>query len=118
MQLLQSAFIPALLAWTGLYALYKGVDVFPTFLHGAKKGLQTAVGILPTMVGMLTVVYMLRASGAIDLAAALLAPVFQFSAFPRNARRWPCSNRSPAAGDWRSAAKSCSAAARTAMPDG
>ena len=43
MQLLQSAFIPALLAWTGLYALYKGVDVFPTFLHGAKKGLQTAV---------------------------------------------------------------------------
>ena len=74
MQLLQSAFIPALLAWTGLYALYKGVDVFPTFLHGAKKGLQTAVGILPTMVGMLTVVYMLRASGAIDLAAALLAP--------------------------------------------
>ena len=73
MQLLQSAFIPALLAWTGLYALYKGVDVFPTFLHGAKKGLQTAVGILPTMVGMLTVVYMLRASGAIDLAAALLA---------------------------------------------
>ena len=47
MQLLQSAFIPALLAWTGLYALYKGVDVFPTFLHGAKKGLQTAVGILP-----------------------------------------------------------------------
>lgn len=83
MQLLQSAFIPALLAWTGLYALYKGVDVFPTFLHGAKKGLQTAVGILPTMVGMLTVVYMLRASGAIDLAAALLAPVFQFFGIPK-----------------------------------
>lgn len=83
MQLLQSAFIPALLAWTGLYALYKGVDVFPTFLHGAKKGLQTAVGILPTMVGMLTVVYMLRASSAIDLAAALLAPIFQFFGIPK-----------------------------------
>ena len=35
------------------------------------------------MVGMLTVVYMLRASGAIDLAAALLAPVFQFFGIPK-----------------------------------
>ena len=74
MQVVQSAFIPALLAAVGLYALYKGVDVFPTFLHGAKNGLHTAASILPTMVGMLTVVYMLRASGAIDLAAAVLDP--------------------------------------------
>ena len=59
MQILQNAFIPALLAGVGLYALYKGVDVFPTFLRGAKNGLKTAAGILPTMVGMLTVVYML-----------------------------------------------------------
>ena len=83
MQVVQSAFIPALLAAVGLYALYKGVDVFPTFLHGAKNGLRTAVSILPTMVGMLTVVYMLRASGAIDLAAAVLAPVFQLLGIPK-----------------------------------
>ena len=95
MRMLQSAFIPMLLAAGGLYALYKGVDVFPTFLRGAKSGLKTAVELLPTMVGMLTVVYMLRASGAIDLAAAALAP---------------------AAAVWRWAARSCSAAGRTAMP--
>ena len=83
MQIVQSAFIPILLVATGLYALYKGVDVFPTFLRGAKKGLQTAVGILPTMVGMLTVVYMLRASGAIDIAAAALAPLFQLFGIPK-----------------------------------
>ena len=35
MRMLQSAFIPMLLAAVGLYALYKGVDVFPTFLRGA-----------------------------------------------------------------------------------
>lgn len=82
MQLMQNALIPMLLAAVGLYALYKGVDVFPTFLRGAKKGLQTAAGILPTMVGMLTVVYMLRASGAIDLAAAALAPLYQLLGIP------------------------------------
>ena len=82
MQLAQNALIPILLAAIGVYALYKRVDVFPTFLRGAKKGLHTAVQILPTMVGMLTVVYMLRASGAIDLAAAALAPVYQLLGIP------------------------------------
>jgi len=34
------------------------------------------------MIGMLTVVYMLRASGAIDLAATALAPLFQALGIP------------------------------------
>ena len=82
MDVLQYAFVPVLLAAVGVYALYRGVDVFPTFLCGAKKGLKTAANILPTMNGMLTVVYMLRASGAIDMAAALLAPVFHLFGIP------------------------------------
>lgn len=81
---MQTALIPLLLAATGLYALYKQVDVFPVFLRGAKKGLQTAAGILPTMVGMLTVVYMLRASGAIDLAAGVLAPLLRVCGIPQD----------------------------------
>ena len=70
-------------------------------MRGAKKGLHTAVQILPTMVGMLTVVYMLRASGAIDLAAAALAPLYQMLGIPQNAQRSPCSSRSAAAAGWR-----------------
>ena len=79
---MQSVLVPMLLAGIAIYALCKGIDVFPTFLRGAQNGLQTAVSILPTMVGMLTVVYMLRASGAIDLAAELLAPVFHRLGIP------------------------------------
>lgn len=81
---MQAALIPLLLAATGLYGLYKQVDVFPVFLRGAQKGLQTAVQILPTLVGMLTVVYMLRASGAIDLAAGWLAPVLRLFGIPQD----------------------------------
>ena len=73
LQILQNALIPALLAGISLYALCKGVDVFPTFLRGAAVGLKTAVQILPVMVGMLTVVFMLRASGAVDIAASVPA---------------------------------------------
>jgi len=77
-----TVFLPLLLTAIGGYALYQGVDVFPVFLRGARKGLETVVSILPVMVGMLTVVYMLRASGAIDLAAAALAPVFHLLGIP------------------------------------
>ncbi len=70
---MQTAVVPLLLAFIGVYAVYRGVNVFTVFTDGARKGLQTAVGILPTMVGMLTAVYMLRASGAIDLMSGLLA---------------------------------------------
>jgi len=83
MELIQAVFLPFLLAVVSGYALYKGVDVFPVFLRGAKMGLETAIGILPVMVGMLTVVYMLRASGAVDIAASMLAPVFSVLGIPK-----------------------------------
>lgn len=83
MQILQNALIPALLAGISLYALCKGVDVFPTFLRGAAVGLKTAVQILPVMVGMLTVVFMLRASGAVDIGASVLAPALRILGIPK-----------------------------------
>ena len=83
MQILQNALIPALLAGISLYALCKGVDVFTTFLLGAAVGLKTAVQILPVMVGMLTVVFMLRASGAVDIAASVLAPALRILGIPK-----------------------------------
>ena len=83
LQILQNALIPALLAGISLYALCKGVDVFPTFLRGAAVGLKTAVQILPVMVGMLTVVFMLRASGAVDIAASVLAPALRILGIPK-----------------------------------
>ena len=80
---MQAAVVPLLLAFIGVYAVYRGVNVFTVFTDGARKGLQTAVGILPTMVGMLTAVYMLRASGAINLMSGLLSPVFGLLGIPK-----------------------------------
>ncbi|MCX7615363.1 MAG: spore maturation protein, partial [Clostridiales bacterium] len=58
--------VPGILTFTLVYGLIKGVDVFSVFLKGATEGLQTALKIFPVLVAMLTAVYMLRASGAID----------------------------------------------------
>ncbi len=67
--------IPALLAGVPLLALARGVKVYPAFVEGAKEGFQTAVRIIPPLVAILVALGMLRASGAMDAAAALLAPI-------------------------------------------
>lgn len=74
--------VPLLLAFISLYALYNNVDVFSVFLDGAKKGMRTAVGIAPTLIGLLTAVYMLRASGFIDYAGTWIAPLLERIGIP------------------------------------
>jgi spore maturation protein SpmA/spore maturation protein SpmB len=50
-----------------LGALYKKIDVFDAFIDGAKSGFDTAVRIIPYLVGILVAVSMLRTSGAFDV---------------------------------------------------
>ena len=75
--------IPLLIACVGIHALVKHVDVFPVFIQGANKGLQTAIHILPAMIALLTAVYMLRASGFIDIAGKALEPLFSVFGIPK-----------------------------------
>lgn len=50
-----------------LGALYKKTDVFDAFVSGAKGGFDTAVKIIPYLVGMLVAISMLRTSGTFDV---------------------------------------------------
>ena len=67
--------IPLLLAGTTLYALWRRVDVFSALCAGAGEGLSVTLRILPALTALLTGVYMLRASGAMELLAGLLTPI-------------------------------------------
>ena len=67
--------IPLLLAGIPLYAIVKGVKVYPAFLDGAKQGFETGVKIIPPLVAIVVALGMLRASGAMEELAALLGPV-------------------------------------------
>jgi len=49
-----------------LGGLYKKIDVFSAFLDGAKQGFDTAIRIIPYLLGILVAVSMLRASGTFD----------------------------------------------------
>ena len=50
-----------------LGALYKNINIFDAFVEGAKGGFETAVKIIPYLVGMLVAISMLRTSGTFDV---------------------------------------------------
>jgi len=49
-----------------LGGLYKRIDVFDAFVTGAKSGFDTAIRIIPYLVGILVAISMLRTSGTFD----------------------------------------------------
>lgn len=79
---MSSIIILSLILLILLYALFHKTDVFGAFLEGAKEGLQTSVQILPVLVGLLTAIGMLQASGLMDLLSQLLAPVVERLGIP------------------------------------
>ncbi len=80
--LLSSLVIPLLLAGVAVVALRRRVDVYDALTAGAMDGLRITVRILPALVGLLSAVWMLRASGATELAADALAPVLRRIGLP------------------------------------
>lgn len=67
--------IPFLVFFIPIYAYLRGVRVYEVFLEGAREGFSTAVRLIPALVGMLTVIGIFRASGALGIVSEVLAPV-------------------------------------------
>jgi len=58
-----------------LGAVYKNIDVFDAFIDGAKGGFDTAIRIIPFLVGMLIAISLLRTSGTFDMVIDALKSV-------------------------------------------
>ena len=65
--ILSNGIILAIFLLIVLGGLYKKIDVFDAFVEGAKGGFETAIRILPYIVGMLVAISMLRTSGTFDV---------------------------------------------------
>ena len=63
---LSDALIPILVFYIVGFGILMKKNVYDDFLKGAKEGIQTVVGILPTLVGLMVAVGILRASGLLD----------------------------------------------------
>ncbi len=74
--------IPLLLFYLIGYGLLTKTDIYKEFTEGAKDGFHVTIGILPTLIGLMTGVGMLRASGFLEMLSKLLAPVAELILFP------------------------------------
>lgn len=69
--------IPVVIVLIPLYAAYKKVPVYESFVDGAKDGFDTAVKIIPHLVGMMASISIFRASGALDALIGTVSPLFE-----------------------------------------
>lgn len=74
--------IPLTILGILLYGFMQKVNIYDEFVEGAKEGLTTAVKILPTIIGLMMAVGIIRASGALNYITAFARPLTDLIGFP------------------------------------
>lgn len=74
--------IPAIFFLVVGYGLVSRIKIYECFLKGAAEGLKVVVDIVPTLIGLIVGVGVLRASGFFELLETALAPVAEICGFP------------------------------------
>ena len=82
MELVFTMLVPFLMLGVALWGLVRRVDLWSALVEGAGEGLQVSLRIVAPLIGLLTAVYMLRASGALELLGQLLEPVLSAVGIP------------------------------------
>ena len=83
--LLSNLIIPLTFAIIIIYGYAKNVAMYDSFVEGASDGMKTVVGILPTIIGLMVAVGILRASGAFDLFSRMISPITSRLGYPNEA---------------------------------
>ena len=79
---ISDAIIPIFLFVILTHGVLNKRKVYEDFLDGAKDGFQTVIGILPTLVGLMCAVGVLRASGFLADLSTLLGTIIPDEIFP------------------------------------
>ena len=79
---LSDMLVPFLILYVVAHGLLARRPVYDDFVKGAKDGLKTVLQILPTLVGLMVAVGVLRASGFLDFLAQALRPLTELVHFP------------------------------------
>lgn len=82
MELMFTMLVPGLMLAVALWGLYRRVDLWGALTDGAEKGLKVSLRIMPPLIGLLTAVYMLRASGALELLGEAVGPLLSAAGIP------------------------------------
>ena len=65
-----------------IYGLLANINVYETFIRGAKSGFLTVIRIMPTLIGLMAAVGILRASGFLDFLSEVIGRFSSYIGFP------------------------------------
>lgn len=74
--------VPFMILSILIYGIFAGVNVYDTFIQGAKRGFWTVVRLMPTLIGLMAAVGILRASGFLEFISEIIENVTEQIGFP------------------------------------
>lgn len=74
--------VPLIILGIVTYGLCMRINVYDEFVKGAKKGFGTVVKIMPTLIGLMVAVGILRASGFLEFLADFIGKLTVYVGFP------------------------------------
>ncbi|HQD50145.1 MAG TPA: spore maturation protein [Defluviitaleaceae bacterium] len=74
--------IPLIVSGVIIYGLLKGINIFDVFIEGAKESVKVILTIMPTLIGLMMAVGIIRASGSLNMFELLLKPISNLITFP------------------------------------
>lgn len=83
--IISNLMVPAVILIIVVYGMLKKISVYDSFLDGAKDGMKTVAKILPTLIGLMVAIGMLRVSGTLDLITGLAEPLTSRIGYPKEA---------------------------------
>lgn len=74
--------IPFVIFYVVGFGILMKVNIYDDFVEGAKEGTKIVVNIMPTLVGLMMGIGILRASGALDMFSNIIKPIISLFHFP------------------------------------
>lgn len=74
--------IPFIILGIVVYGVLKGVNVYESFIKGARNGFLTVIRLMPTLIGLMAAVGILRASGILDFISDVIGQFSGAVGFP------------------------------------
>ena len=74
--------VPFIILSIVVYGIINGVNVYDSFIKGARSGFLTVIRLMPTLIGLMAAVGILRASGFLDYIADVIGQFSGTIGFP------------------------------------
>ncbi len=82
---LSDMILPLVIVYILACGYSRKINVYEEFTEGAKDGFKIVLDILPTLIGLMMAVGILRASGTLEIISNAIAPAAERIGFPKDA---------------------------------